>query len=190
MIFWKLFYTFCKIGIFNFGGGYAMLALIQNEVVEKNGWMTSAEFTDIVATSQVTPGPIGINAATFVGSKVAGIPGSIAATAGFVFPSVFIVLFLGYLYYKYGNVGSIRGILNGLRPAVVALIGSAGVNFILLAFWNREKLPVDVAKTDPVAVLIFILAWFALKKKTGTITLLFSSGVAGLVLYMVSGMHP
>ena len=67
MIFWKLFYTFCKIGIFNFGGGYAMIALIQNEVVEKNGWMTMAEFTDIVATSQITPGPIGINVATYAG---------------------------------------------------------------------------------------------------------------------------
>ena len=138
----------------------------------------------------MTPGPIGINAATFVGSKVAGIPGSIAATLGFVFPSVFIVLFLGYLYYKYGNVSAIRGILNGLRPAVVALIGSAGLNFILLAFWNKEKLPVDLAKTDLVAILVFVLVWFAQRKKTGTITLLFSSGVAGLVLYLVTGMHP
>ena len=122
--------------------------------------------------------------------QVAGIPGSIAATLGFVFPSVFIVLFLGYLYYKYGNVAAIRGILNGLRPAVVALIGSAGLNFILLAFWNREKLPVDLAKTDLVAVLVFVLAWIAQKKKTGTITLLFSSGVAGLLFYLVTGTHP
>ena len=186
----QLFISFATVGLFCVGGGYASMPLIQAEVIDLHGWLTMNEFVDIFTLSQMTPGPIGINAATFVGSKVAGIPGSIAATAGFVFPSVFIVLFLGYLYYKYGNVGSIRGILNGLRPAVVALIGSAGVNFILLAFWNREKLPVEVAKTDPVAVLIFILAWFALKKKTGTITLLFSSGVAGLVLYMVSGMHP
>ena len=186
----QLFISFATVGLFCVGGGYASMPLIQAEVIDLHGWLTMNEFVDIFTLSQMTPGPIGINAATFVGSKVAGIPGSIAATAGFVFPSVFIVLFLGYLYYKYGNVGPIRGILNGLRPAVVALIGSAGVNFILLAFWNREKLPVEVAKTDPVAVLIFILAWLALKKKTGTITLLFSSGVAGLVLYMVSGMHP
>ena len=166
------------------------MPLIQAEVIDQHGWLTMTEFVDIFTLSQMTPGPIGINAATFVGSKVAGIPGSIAATLGFVFPSVFIVLFLGYLYYKYGNVAAIRGILNGLRPAVVALIGSAGLNFILLAFWNREKLPVDLAATDLVAVLVFVLAWFAQKKKTGTITLLFSSGVAGLLFYLITGTHP
>ena len=186
----QLFISFATVGLFCVGGGYASMPLIQAEVIDIHGWLTMNEFVDIFTLSQMTPGPIGINAATFVGSKVAGIPGSIAATAGFVFPSVFIVLFLGYLYYKYGNVGFIRGILNGLRPAVVALIGSAGINFILLAFWNKEKLPVDVTKTDPVAVLIFVLAWLALKKKTGTITLLFSSGVAGLVFYLVTGTHP
>lgn len=186
----QLFISFATVGLFCVGGGYASMPLIQAEVIERYRWLSMNEFVDIFTISQMTPGPIGINAATFVGSKVAGIPGSIAATAGFVFPSVVIVLLLAYLYYKYGNVGPIRGILNGLRPAVVALIGSAGVNFILLAFWNREKLPVDLARTDLVAVLIFVLAWFAQKKKTGTITLLFSSGVAGLVFYLVSGTHP
>ncbi len=186
----QLFLSFATVGVFCVGGGYASMPLIQAEVIDKYRWMSMNEFVDIFTISQMTPGPIGINAATFVGSKVAGIPGSIAATAGFVFPSVVIVLLLAYLYYKYGNVGSIRGILNGLRPAVVALIGSAGVNFILLAFWNKENLPVDVMKTDMIAVLIFVLAWFAQKKKTGTITLLFSSGVAGLVFYLVTGTHP
>ncbi len=172
------------------GGGYASMPLIQVEVIEKYKWLSMNEFVDIFTLSQMTPGPIGINAATFVGSKVAGIPGSIAATAGFVFPSVVIVLLLAYLYYKYGNVGPIRGILNGLRPAVVALIGSAGVNFILLAFWNKEKLPVDIGKTDLVAVLIFVLALVAQKRKIGTITLLASSGIVGLVLYMALGIQP
>ena len=139
----QLFFSFAAVGLVCVGGGYASMPLIQAEVINQHGWLTMTEFVDIFTLSQMTPGPIGINAATFVGSKVAGIPGSIAATLGFVFPSVFIVLFLGYLYYKYGNVAAIRGILNGLRPAVVALIGSAGLNFILLAFWNREKLPVD-----------------------------------------------
>ncbi len=130
----QLFLSFAAVGLVCVGGGYASMPLIQAEVIDQHGWLTMTEFVDIFTLSQMTPGPIGINAATFVGSKVAGIPGSIAATLGFVFPSVFIVLFLGYLYYKYGNVAAIRGILNGLRPAVVALIGSAGLNFILLAF--------------------------------------------------------
>lgn len=186
----QLFLSFATVGVFCVGGGYASMPLIQVEVIEKYKWLSMNEFVDIFTLSQMTPGPIGINAATFVGSKVAGIPGSIAATAGFVFPSVVIVLLLAYLYYKYGNVGPIRGILNGLRPAVVALIGSAGVNFILLAFWNKEKLPVDIGKTDLVAVLIFVLALVAQKRKIGTITLLASSGIVGLVLYMALGIQP
>ena len=187
----QLAWTFFVIGAFTIGGGYAMLSLIQNQVVVEHPWISESAFTDIVAISQMTPGPIGINAATFVGSKVAGIPGSIAATAGFVFPSVVIVLLLAYLYYKYGNVGPIRGILNGLRPAVVALIARAGLDIMLLAFWNKEKLPVDVMQTDKIAVLIFILTYIMLKKKkTGTIKLLFSSGIAGLVFYLATGTHP
>ena len=186
----QLFLSFATVGLFCVGGGYASMPLIQVEVIEKYRWLSLNEFVDIFTLSQMTPGPIGINAATFVGSKVAGIPGSIAATAGFVFPSVIIVLLLAYLYYKYGNVGPIRGILNGLRPAVVALIASAGVNFILLAFWNKEKLPVEIGKTDLVAVLIFVLALAAQKRKIGTITLLASSGVAGLLFYMLTGTQP
>jgi len=186
----QLFISFATVGLFCVGGGYASMPLIQAEVIDKHAWLTMNEFVDIFTLSQMTPGPIGINAATFVGSKVAGIPGSLAATAGFVFPSVFIVLFLGYLYYKYGDVAAVRGILNGLRPAVVALIGSAGVNFILLAFWDKEKLPIDVGQTDLIAVLIFVLALVAQKKKMGTIKLLASSGIVGLVLYMALGIQP
>ncbi|MBR1511344.1 MAG: chromate transporter [Acidaminococcaceae bacterium] len=186
----QLFISFATVGLFCVGGGYASMPLIQAEVIDKHAWLTMNEFVDIFTLSQMTPGPIGINAATFVGSKVAGIPGSLAATAGFVFPSVFIVLFLGYLYYKYGDVAAVRGILNGLRPTVVALIGSAGVNFILLAFWDKEKLPIDVGQTDLIAVLIFVLALVAQKKKLGTIKLLASSGVAGLLFYMITGIHP
>ena len=94
----QLFLSFAKVGLFCIGGGYASLPLIQEEVVTRFAWMSMNEFVDIFTISQMTPGPIGINAATFVGSKVAGIPGSVAATAGFVFPSVVIVLLLGYLY--------------------------------------------------------------------------------------------
>ena len=107
MIFWKLFYTFCKIGIFNFGGGYAMIALIQNEVVEKQGWMTMAEFTDIVATSQITPGPIGINVATYAGYTAVvnagydpfwGVAGAFLASFSVILlPFILILLISKYL---------------------------------------------------------------------------------------------
>lgn len=184
----QLFWSFAKVGLFCIGGGYASMPLIQAEVVDGKHWISMHEFVDIFTISQMTPGPIGINAATFVGAKVAGVPGSIAATVGFVFPSVLIMLLLAYLYYKYGDMGIIRGILNGLRPAVVALIGSAGVGILLLAFWDKRSLPVDLAQTNLIGVLIFAISWVALQsKKCGTIKTLFLSGVLGIVFYSVTG---
>lgn len=188
LILWQLFVSFATVGLFCIGGGYASMPLIQAEVVESHGWLSMNEFVDIFTISQMTPGPIGINAATFVGAKVAGISGSIVATLGFVFPSVIIILLLGYLYYKYGDVAVVRGILNGLRPAVVALIGSAGVGIVLLAFWDKEKLPVDVSQTNEIGVLIFLIAFAAIhSKKLGSIKTLVASGVLGLILYSLAG---
>ena len=100
-IYWELFWSFVKVGALCVGGGYASMPLIQAEVIENHAWMTMPQFIDIFTISQMTPGPIGINAATFVGTKVAGLPGAIAATVGFVFPSVFIVLALAKLFFKY-----------------------------------------------------------------------------------------
>ena len=189
LILWELFLSFATVGLFCIGGGYASMPLIQAEVVEKHAWLTMREFVDIFTISQMTPGPIGINAATFVGTRVDGIPGSIAATAGFVFPSLIIILILAYLYYKYGNVGAIRGILNGLRPAVVALIASAGVGILLLALWDKEKLPVSLDATNKIGVLIFALSLAAIhSKKVGTIKTLLASGVLGLVFYSLAGL--
>lgn len=184
----QLFWSFAKVGLFCIGGGYASMPLIQAEIVEGHKWISMNEFVDIFTISQMTPGPIGINAATFVGAKVAGIPGSIAATVGFVFPSVLIMLLLGHLYYKYGDVGAIRGILNGLRPAVVALIASAGVGILILAFWDKSNLPVDLGKTNIIGVGIFALSLGAVySKKMGTIKILFASGILGIVLYSLTG---
>jgi chromate transporter len=189
LILWELFLSFATVGLFCIGGGYASMPLIQAEVVEKHAWLTMREFVDIFTISQMTPGPIGINAATFVGTRVDGIPGSIAATAGFVFPSLIIILILAYLYYKYGDVGAIRGILNGLRPAVVALIASAGVGILLLALWDKEKLPVALSDTNKIGVLIFALSLAAIhSKKLGTIKTLLASGVLGLVFYSLAGL--
>ena len=186
----QLFLSFAKVGLFCIGGGYASLPLIQEEVVNRFAWLSMNEFVDIFTISQMTPGPIGINAATFVGSKVAGIPGSVAATAGFVFPSVVIVLLLGYLYYHYGNVGPIRGVLNALRPAVVALIGNAGIGILLLALWNREEPPVSLAQTDWIGVFIFVVSLADIRCKFGTIKTLAASGLLGLVLFLALGITP
>ena len=182
MIFWELFWSFVQVGAFCVGGGYASMPLIQEQVIERHGWLTLQQFIDIFTISQMTPGPIGINAATFVGTKVAGVPGAIAATAGFVFPSIIIVLILAKLFFKYGDIGPIRGILNGLRPAVVALICSAGVGFILLALWNTETLPKDYTKVDLIGCIVLPISLWCIRNKMSVIKLLCFSGVLGLIL--------
>lgn len=185
MIWFQLLYVYLKVGILGFGGGYAMLSLIQADVVDRYHWITLQEFTDIVAISQMTPGPIGINAATFVGTKVAGLPGAVCATVGFVFPSVIIVLILAHLFFKYGDIGPVRGILNGLRPAVVALICSAGLSFVFLALWNTEALPKDFTKIDLIGVIVLPISLWCIRHKMSVIKLLCMSGVLGLALGVV-----
>ena len=182
MIYWELFWSFVQVGAFCVGGGYASMPLIQEQVIQIHGWLTLQEFIDIFTISQMTPGPIGINAATFVGTKVAGVPGAIAATAGFVFPSIITVLILAKLFFKYGDIGPIRGILNGLRPAVVALICSAGVGFILLALWNTETLPKDYTKVDLIGCIVLPISLWCIRNKMSVIKLLCFSGILGLIL--------
>lgn len=181
MIYWYLFYEFAKVGLFCVGGGYASMPLIQKAVVDTWGWLTLAEFIDIFTISQMTPGPIGINAATFAGTKIAGIGGAISATVGFVTPSLFLGIILAKLFFKYGDIGAIRGVLNGLRPAVIALITAAALSFILLAVWNTETLPTAWSKFSPSSLLILILAYIAVIKKVGVIKILFASGILGLL---------
>ena len=185
MIYWELFWSFVKVGAFCVGGGYASMPLIQAQVIDEHGWLTMQQFIDIFTISQMTPGPIGINAATFVGTKVAGLPGAVCATVGFVFPSVSIVLLLGHLFFKYGDIGPVRGILNGLRPAVVALICSAGLSFVFLALWNTEALPKDFTKIDLIGVIVLPISLWCIRHKMSVIKLLCMSGVLGLALGVV-----
>ena len=126
MIYWQLLWSFFQIGLFSIGGGYAAMPLIQHQVVEVHPWLTLTEFTDIVTLSQMTPGPIAINSATFVGMRIAGISGALVATAGCVLPSCVIALLLAWVYYRYRSLSVIQGVLGGVRPAVVAMIASAG----------------------------------------------------------------
>lgn len=184
LIYWELFWSFAQVGIFCVGGGYASMPLIQAQVIEQHQWLSMKEFVDIFTISQMTPGPIGINAATFVGNKIAGVGGAVAATIGFVAPSIIIILILSKLYFKYGNIGTIKGILNGLRPAVVALIGSAGAGIFCLAIWNKEKPPYLLSEIDVIACVIFLLSVAAIQsKKLGTIQVLLLSGVFGFCFY-------
>ncbi|MFR6065848.1 MAG: chromate transporter [Eubacterium sp.] len=179
MIYIKLFLSFLQIGLFSFGGGYAALPLIQNEVVTQNQWISMTEFTDLITISQMTPGPIAINAATFVGIKIAGVGGALAATAGCVLPSCVIVLILAKLYFKYRNMSAMQDILKSLRPAVVAMIASAGVSVLITAFWGSE---VVLSATNWVLIIIFTVCVILLRKtKLNPVWVMLLAGVLNTV---------
>ena len=183
MIYWQLFFEFAKISLVCVGGGYASMPLIQASVVDTYHWLSLSEFIDIFTISQMTPGPIGVNAATFAGMKIAGIGGAVSATMGFVTLSIFLCIALAKIIFKYGDLGAIHGILNGLRPAVMALIAAACISFVLLAVWDAEELPQDISATfNPIGAIILVGALIAVRKKIGVIKVLIASGVAGLVL--------
>jgi len=184
LIYLQLFWSFFLVGLFSFGGGYAALPLIQEQVIEIHPWLTSAEFVDVLTISQMTPGPIAINASTFVGTKLAGIPGAIIATAGCITPSCIIVLILATLYHKYKGLSLVQGIIKGLRPAVVALIASAGLSILMTAIFNKESLPLKPSDLNWIAVLLFAGSLFILRKfKLNPIYTMLIAGVAGVIAY-------
>ena len=127
MIFLFLFLTFLKIGAFTFGGGYAMIPLIGSEVISR-GWMTRGALVDFIAVSESTPGPFAVNVATFIGSEKGGVPGALCATAGVVLPSFAIILIVAVFFDRYRNSKGVRGVMSGLKPAVVGLIGAAALS--------------------------------------------------------------
>ncbi|MHB8961558.1 MAG: chromate transporter [Saccharofermentanales bacterium] len=184
-----LFATFFQIGLFSIGGGYAALPLIQNQVVDVHRWLSLEEMLDLIAISQMTPGPIAINTATFVGTRVAGIPGSLFATAGLVCPSIIIVLALSYLYFKYRSLKGVEGILRGIRPAVVSLIAVAALGIIAASFWHGSdgvlSLTADLLRrTDFIAVILFGACLFVLiRYKPNPVYVMLASGGVGFILY-------
>ena len=182
MLYLQLFYTFFKIGLFGFGGGYAMLSMIQGEVVTRYGWLTSQEFTDIVAISQMTPGPIGINSATYVGFTATGsVWGSIIATLAVVLPSFILMLAISKFFLKYQKHPVVEAVFSGLRPAVVGLLASAA-----LVLMNAENFrsPKEDMYSFIISCLIFLVAFVGTRKyKINPILMIVACGIAGLILY-------
>lgn len=173
MMYVKLFLTFFKIGLFNFGGGYAMISFLQNEVVFKSGWLTTAQFTDIVAVSQVTPGPVGINMATYTGYTVADVWGAAIATTAVCLPSFLLMIFLGGFLLKHQKSARMQGVLAVLRPVVVGLIGAAA-----LVLCNSENF------IDYKSVIFFTVAFLlAFSRKIGPVGIVLLSAAAGLICY-------
>lgn len=164
MIYLKLFFSFLQIGCFSFGGGYAAMPLIQEQVVHTNHWLSMSAFTDLVTIAEMTPGPIAVNAATFVGSQVAGILGVFAATLGCILPSCIFVTLLAHIYTKYRNLSLLQGTLQSLRPAVVAMIAKAGVAILISAFFIDGTVSLARENISFRMILYFGIALVLLRK--------------------------
>lgn len=186
MIYLELFWSFFQIGLFSIGGGYAAMPLIQHQVVDLHPWLTMTQFADIMTIAEMTPGPIAINSATFVGIQIAGLPGAVIATLGCVFPSCVIVLTLAWMYYRFRGITVIQGILAGLRPAVVAMIASAGISLLIMALYGQRTIPADIFAMDYIAVFVFVAGFFVLRKwKVSPMGIMAGAGAAGVILYTV-----
>ncbi len=184
MIFVELFLVYLQIGAFSFGGGYAAMPLIQSLCVDGKHWLTTGEFADLTTIAEMTPGPIAVNSATFIGQKMAGLPGAIVCTIACILPSLLIVLLLAYLYGRFSELAVVKKVLGQLRPAVVAMIASAGMTILILALTQGSTgswIPVH-----PVELIVFLLCLFLLrKKKCGPIQIIFLSAVLGTAAYLL-----
>ena len=190
MIYLQLFLSFLQIGAFSFGGGYAAMPLIQNQVVQVHPWLSQSEFTDLITISQMTPGPIAVNSATFVGTRIAGVPGALAATIGCVLPSCILVTILAKIYLKYRSLSLLQGILKSLRPAVIAMIAAAGVSILVTAFWGNDisslHLDAILSSTNIRAVGIFLVSLILLARfKMDPIHVMLLSGGAEVVMQLI-----
>ena len=172
-----LFLSFFKIGAFTFGGGYAMLSLLENEFVEKKKWLTKDEFLDMVAIAESTPGPIAINSATFIGHKVAGVIGSAFATLGVVLPSFIIIYVISLFLDAFLGFTLVANAFRGIQACVVYLIGSTGIKL----FKQMEKKPLPIAIMSSVLVLMVTFSIFAIK--FSSIVFILISGALGVIAF-------
>ena len=181
MIYLQLFWSFLQIGALSFGGGYAAMPLIQEQIVTQHSWLSLHEFADLVTIAEMTPGPIAINAATFVGTKLAGVPGALTATLSCILPSCLLLTLLSRLYLRYRELDTLQGVLASLRPAVVAMIASAGVLILMNAVWGGGA--VTLANTNWAMAAIFAVCLVLLRKtKLSPILVMLLAGAVNLLL--------
>ena len=182
MIYLQLFLSYLKIGFFGFGGGYAMLSLIQNEIVEQRGWLTAAQFADIVAVSQITPGPIAINSATYIGYTVAGFGGSVIATFAVCLPSLTLMLLLTRLFIRYRENRYIRMVVKAVTPVVVGMIASAALLLMFPRSGTNENF------TDIWSWILFFAVLYGSYRKVNPIVMIILSAIVGVAIYAVVPM--
>ena len=185
MLLLKLYVQFLKIGAFSFGGGYATLPLIQQYIVEQEGWITMTQFTDLITISQMTPGPIAINSATFVGAQVAGPAGSVVATLGAVTPQTLLMTVLGYfLFTKKRHFKLMDMLLRGIKPGIVGLIFIAALQMSKNAFFPEG------GGLEPVALVTFVIGGILYYKKADLIRLIGLGAAIGIALKLLMSFVP
>ena len=188
MILVNLFLAFIQVGLFSIGGGYAAIPLIQEQIVNIHELMFLEEFSDLITVAEMTPGPISINSATFVGMRIAGIGGVLICTIGCIIPSFCISLILAHFYYKYRSVGGVQVVLGAMRPAVVALIASVGASILMLGLFQAELGELIFENIRLIELGIFVIALVLLRKfKMNAITIILGSGVVGTIIYALMG---
>lgn len=186
MIYLQLFLSFLQIGAFSFGGGYAAMPLIQEQVITLHNWLTFDTFANLVTIAEMTPGPIAVNAATFVGTQVAGPLGAIVATIGCILPSCIFVTLLAFIYGKYKKMALLQGTLDSLRPAVVSMIAKAGLTIIISAFFLSGTITLTISNISFRMIAYFVVAIFLLRKvKLNPILVMLLCGAAEVVFTLI-----
>ena len=182
----KLFLSFLQVGLFSVGGGYAAIPLIQNQIVNVWQLMSLEEFADLITIAEMTPGPISINSATFVGMRLGGIFGALICTFGCILMPFIISLTLAYFYYKYRNFSGVQTVLSCLRPAVVSLISCAGLSILTLAVFRDGNVNFSIPNLKWVEIGLFAVCLFLLRKfKLGAIKIILGSGAVGTLIYLI-----
>ena len=191
MIYFELFYTFFLIGLFTFGGGYAMIPMIEEQIVGK-GWMSDAQLSDFIAISETTPGPFAINVSTFVGSQTGGILGAICSTIGVILPSFIIIILVALILSKFLKNRFVKGALGGVKPVIVALISATAIIFFLklILFAGNNLFSTSISFDRTSSTLLIVLSTLAIiykaitKKSINPILLLLLSAALGIVLFI------
>lgn len=184
MIYLKLFWAFFQIGLLSFGGGYAALPLISQQVISTYHWISQNTFTDLITISQMTPGPIAVNSSTFIGQYVAHLPGALIATIGCILPSCILVSILAFLYVKYKEMNVMKVILAYLRPAVVSMIAISGISILISAFFKDSMIQVSYLRYH--AIIVFIICLVLLRKyKMNPILVMILAGISEIVIQMI-----
>ena len=182
---WHLFLSYLQVGAFSVGGGYAAMPLIRSQVVERFGWLSMDEFTNLITIAEMTPGPIAVNSATFVGLRLGGVPGAIIATFACILPSLVIVSLLAWAYEKYRSGRAMQAVLSLLRPVVVALIASAALAILQTALLTSDALSPESISIDWLNAALFVIALVLLRwKKLNPIIVMLCCGA----VYMAAGL--